>query len=84
MDIVTSYVDHCLTLMQKEMLEEKVEKLKHQLEIQRTEYKLVDKTRIKTLQVSEILTLILNTVVIPGFLKWNVDCDHTQNHTKKV
>ena len=37
--------------MQKEAAQDQIGRLKRQLEILKTEYKLVDKTRIKSLQV---------------------------------
>ena len=45
--------------MQKEAAQDQIGRLKRQLEILKTEYKLVDKTRIKSLQVHGEKLLLL-------------------------
>lgn len=45
----------CSTMLQKEIADERIVRLKRQLEMLKTEYKLVDKTRIKALQVNHLI-----------------------------
>ena len=48
---VVLYHDTLESLLQKQCLEEEIVRLQRQLEMMETEYKLVDKTRVKALQV---------------------------------
>ena len=48
---VVLYHDSHESLLQKQCLEEEIVRLQHQLQMMETEYKLVDKTRVKAFQV---------------------------------
>ena len=48
--------------LQKQCLEEEIVRLQRQLEMMETEYKLVDKTRVKALQVFKYMYTHLSTL----------------------